>query len=69
MALHPVLEALDVDLSARLAEGKLLQAGEIEEVVRCCRLPLAALPAKEGPNAAGTERTAPLASSVGAPRN
>ena len=43
MALTLVLERLGVDLEARLAERKLLEDGEIEEVLRSCRRPLEAL--------------------------
>ncbi len=42
MVLYLVLDRLGVDLEARLSERRLLEAGEIEEVVRFCGLPLTA---------------------------
>jgi integrase len=43
MVLYLVLERLGIDLQTRLAARKVLEAGEIEEVGRCCRLPMDAL--------------------------
>ncbi len=40
MVLYLVLGRLGVDLSMRLKEGRLLDLGEIEELVRACRMPL-----------------------------
>jgi len=42
MVLYLVLERLKIDLDQRLGEGRLLELGEIEELVRWCRLPLEA---------------------------
>lgn len=43
LVLRLVLDRLGVDLEARMAERKLLEDGEIEEVLRSCRRPLEAL--------------------------
>lgn len=40
MALYLVLDRLNVDLGQRLEDGRLLELGEVEEIVRCCRSPL-----------------------------
>lgn len=47
MVLYIVLERLGIDLADRLSQGKLLEAGEIEEIVRACRLPLPAFTSEE----------------------
>src|SRR5581483_1273891 len=43
MALHVFLDARGIDLPVRLREGRLFELGEIEELVRHCRLPVGAL--------------------------
>lgn len=40
MVLYLVLNGLDVDLDLRLAEGRLLELGEVEEIAQKCRLSL-----------------------------
>lgn len=60
MVLYLVLDRLGVDLEARLGEGKLLEAGEIEEVVRFCRLSLAAFTPEEARGAVGSPRVVAL---------
>ena len=47
MVLCLVLDRLGIDLEQRLIEGRLLEFGDLDEVVRCCRLPLEALSADE----------------------
>jgi integrase len=42
MVLCLVLDRLEIDLNHRLSEGRLLELGDIEELVRWCRLPLQA---------------------------
>ncbi len=42
MVLCLVLDRLNIDLDQRLGEGRLLELGDIEELVRWCRLPLEA---------------------------
>jgi integrase len=42
MVLYRVLDRLKIDLDERLGEARLLELGEIEELVRWCRLPLEA---------------------------
>jgi integrase len=42
MVLYLVLERLGIDLNRRLEEGRLLELGDVEEVVRWCRMPLEA---------------------------
>jgi integrase len=42
MVLCLVLDRLEIDLDQRLGEGRLLELGDIEELVRWCRLPLEA---------------------------
>ena len=42
MVLCLVLDRLEIDLNHRLSEGRLLELGDIEELVRWCRLPLEA---------------------------
>lgn len=37
MTLYLALDRLKVDLGQRLDEGRLLELGEVEEIVRCCR--------------------------------
>lgn len=49
MVLCAVLERLGVDLNARLADRRLLEAGEIEELVHCCHLPMDALTQQVSP--------------------
>ncbi|HEY0938803.1 MAG TPA: site-specific integrase [Steroidobacter sp.] len=47
MVLYLALDRLGIDLADRLGQGKLLEAGEIEEIVRACRLPLPAFTSEE----------------------
>jgi integrase len=42
MVLCLVLDRLEIDLNLRLSEGRLLELGDIDELVRWCRLPLEA---------------------------
>jgi integrase len=42
MVLYRVCDHLTIDLNARLGEGRLLELGEIDELVRWCRLPMEA---------------------------
>ena len=49
MVLCAALERLGVDLNARLADRRLLEAGEIEELVHCCHLPMNALTQQVSP--------------------
>lgn len=41
MVLFIVLDELKIDLSARLRDGQFLTAGDVETIVRACRLPIA----------------------------
>lgn len=43
MAFHLFLDSRHIDLDARFANGELLSLGEVEDLSRFCRLPLAAL--------------------------
>lgn len=47
MVLYLALERLGVDLDDRLRDLKLLEPGEIDEIIRFCRLPLSALAPEE----------------------
>lgn len=58
MVLTLVLDRLGVDLEARFAERKLLEDGEIEEVLRSCRLPLEALSREITDSVSGTRKRA-----------
>jgi hypothetical protein len=40
MVLQLILDRLGVDLDERMAEGRLLDRGEIDEIARACRFPL-----------------------------
>lgn len=51
MVFYLALQRLGIDLEVRLAQRKLLELGEIEEVVRSCRCPLAATSAPVEPTA------------------
>lgn len=43
MVLQRFLDALGIDLQARVGQGRLLELGEIDDLARFCRLPLAVL--------------------------
>ena len=53
LVLNLALVRLRVDLDVRLNEGRLLELGELEEVVRHCRLPLEDLTGEAAAEAAG----------------
>lgn len=59
MAFQLFLDARDIDLDARLADGALLSLGEIEDLARLCRLRLADLAALSGERANATAAPAP----------
>jgi integrase len=54
LALYKFLDARRINLDARLAEGRLLQLSEIDDLARECRLPIEALGASGDPDASPT---------------
>ena len=60
MVLYLVLDRLGVNLDRRLNEGRLLDLGEVEEVVRQCRLPLHAFTSDGASGLAARPSLAPV---------
>lgn len=56
MVLYTFLDSLGLDLDERLAEGRLLQLGEIDELARECRLPLEVIGQGAPPSSASLPR-------------
>ena len=60
MAFQLFLDARDIDLDARLADGALLSLGEVEDLTRLCRLRLDDLAALSGERANAVAAPAPI---------
>ena len=60
MAFHLFLDARDIALDARLTRGELLSLGEVEDLVRLCRLPLIELAALSSTSRGTPQRVSSL---------